>query len=525
MPEYLSPAVYFEELSSGARPIEAAGTSTAGFVGHAVKGPIGRAIPLNNFGEYLTRFGGFFSNGFLPFAVKAFFDEGGRSCYVVRTCHFNPGGGAAAVLATRTYPTVSNAALQALRVDATSEGAWGNDLAVRIEHPNATEFTLRVFESGVSVEFYEHLTMDPADPPTATTNPAAPRHVEGPINGVSPRIRVTDLAGSSGIAVMANRRPAVTTAASDPLQNGVDGLTGLTADDYIGTAALGNGLNAFNRIEDVSILAIPDAVNRAVHVRGMAYCDNRQDCVYVADCQATITLADDVLDYKTADGTFSGGNAISSKYGALYAPWIRVSDPRSGGTILIPPSGAVAGRYAGVDATRGVHKAPAGVLDGRLTTVLGLQFNFVTQDQERLNPKGINLIRAYPGTGQVIWGARTVSADPEWRYLNVRRLFIFLRQSILLSTNWVVFEPNDATLWKSIERNVSEFLRLQWLAGALVGGTPDEAFYVKCDEETNPPESILLGRVITEIGVAPSKPAEFVIFRIMQLVAGATGTV
>src|SRR5262249_1177318 len=148
--------------------------------------------------------------------------------------------------------------------------------------------------------------------------------------------------------------------------------------------------------------------------------------------------------------------------------------------------------------------------DGQLSTALGLQYTFATQDSELLNFNGINLIRQFPGTGLVVWGARTVSADPEWRYLNVRRLFIFLRESILQATSWVVFEPNDQTLWKSIERNVSAFLFLQWLAGALVGDTPDQAFYVKCDAETNPIDSIKLGRVITEIGVAPSKPAEFV---------------
>src|SRR5262249_33976106 len=162
----------------------------------------------------------------------------------------------------------------------------------------------------------------------------------------------------------------------------------------------------------------------------------------------------------------------------------------------------------------------AGVVDGKLNSALGLAFDFVRADQEKLNPAGINVIRSLPGTGPVIWGARTVSSDPEWRYVNVRRLFIFLRASILSGTNWVVFEPNDRSLWKSIERNVAAFLHLQWLAGALVGDTADQAFYVKCDEETNPPEVVNAGQVVTEIGVAPSKPAEFVIFRVMQRLPG-----
>jgi uncharacterized protein len=513
MPDYLSPAVYIEELSSGVKPIEGVGTSTAGFVGHAVKGPIGVATPINNFGEFVARFGAFTSSALLPFAVKAFFDEGGRTGYVVRTCHY-AAGVPQAVVATRTYPTVSNPGQNALRVDATSAGTWGNEISVRVSHPDATTFRLQVFLAGVPVEAYDGLVMDPS------LDDYAPAR----INGRSDLIVVADLAGGSGIANMPDRRPAVTTAVSDALQNGADGLSGLVADDYVGDAAVGNGLNAFNRVDEVNILAVPEPVDRAVHVRGMAYCDTRQDCFYVADCQQTITVADDVLDYKSADGVFSGGNAISSKYGALYAPWVEVFDPRSGGRIAIPPSGPVIGRYAGVDGARGVHKAPAGVLDGHLSTVLGLRFDFVTADQEKLNPKGINLIRTFPGAGATIWGARTVSSDPEWRYLNVRRLFIFLRESILLGTSWVVFEPNDRTLWKSIERNVAAFLRLQWLAGALVGDTPDQAFYVKCDDETNPPASILLGRVITEIGVAPSKPAEFVIFRIMQTDGGASSS-
>ena len=519
MAEYLSPAVYVEELSSGAKPIEAVGTSTAGFVGHAVKGPIGVATPINNFGEFVRRFGGFFNNGFLAFAVKAFFDEGGRTCYVVRTSHY-AGGVPTAVPATRQFQTVGNALEASLTVDASSPGEWGNALAVRVTHqPN--KFRLEVFEDGVVVEDYQHLVMDPA---VVSTDLTALSHVVDRVNGVSERIRITNLSLASA-QTMDNRRPVATTAANDPLTGGGNGLTSLTADDYVGTAALGNGINAFNNIDAINILAVPDAIDRSVHVRGLAYCEVRQNVFYVADSQATVTLADQVLDYKHADGAFAGGNAISSKYGALYTPWIEVLDPRSGGRITIPPSGAVMGRYAATDATRGVHKAPAGLLDGRISTALGLQFTFATPDQEKLNPKGINVIRSVPGAGVVIWGARTVSSDPEWRYLNVRRLFIFLRESILNSTGWVVFEPNDRTLWKSIERNVSAFLRLQWLAGALVGETADEAFYVKCDDETNPIDSIKLGRVITEIGVAPSKPAEFVIFRIMQSEGGASSTV
>jgi uncharacterized protein len=294
MPEYLSPAVYVEELSSGVKPIQGVGTSTAGFVGHAVKGPIGVATPINNFSEFQKKFGGFFSNGFLAFAVKAFFDEGGSSCYVVRTRHYDNNGNATAIAANRTYNAVGNASQQSLFVEATSAGAWGNELAINVQHPGATPglFQLQVFLNGVLIESYERLSMDP------NLND----HVETRINGVSELIKVTDMAKASTLS-MADRRPTPTTGTTaDPLQNGDDGLSNITADDYIGKESLGNGLHAFDKIDDVNIIAIPDALNRDVHVRGMGYCENRQDCFYIADSQETITTADEVLKYKGSLG-------------------------------------------------------------------------------------------------------------------------------------------------------------------------------------------------------------------------------
>jgi phage tail sheath protein FI len=202
---------------------------------------------------------------------------------------------------------------------------------------------------------------------------------------------------------------------------------------------------------------------------------------------------------------------------------VKIFDPLRGKPISFPPSCSVAGIYSATDVSRGVHKAPAGIVEGRLKTAVGVERDVTKGEQEILNPNGINVIRNFPESGLVVWGARTVSADPEWRYVNVRRLFLFLEESIDEGTQWVVFEPNDPVLWARIVRNVSAFLRVQWLEGKLVGLKEEEAFFVKCDEETNPPESVDLGRVITVIGVAPSKPAEFVIFRIMQKRPGANG--
>jgi phage tail sheath protein FI len=207
-------------------------------------------------------------------------------------------------------------------------------------------------------------------------------------------------------------------------------------------------------------------------------------------------------------------------HGALYYPWIKITDPMDAKKqIAIPPSGHVAGIYARSDNQRGVHKAPANELVGG---AVALPLNVTKNEQELLNPIGVNCIRAFPGRGIRIWGARTLAmTDPSWRYINVRRLFSYVEASVERSTQWVVFEPNDHVLWAKVRRDVSAFLRTVWLSGALFGLTPEEAFYVKCDEETNLPELRDLGQMVCEIGLAPVKPAEFVIFRFSQWTSDA----
>ena len=175
-----------------------------------------------------------------------------------------------------------------------------------------------------------------------------------------------------------------------------------------------------------------------------------------------------------------------SKYAALYWPWIKVMDPASGKAVPLPPSASVAGVWARNDETRGVHKAPANEI---IRGALSLELNITKGEHDTLNPVGVNCIRAFPGQGIRIWGARTISSDPEWRYLNVRRLFNYVEKSILLGTNWVVFEPNDPALWERVRRTIYVFLRQIWQTGALFGATPAEAFFVKCDEENNPAEN------------------------------------
>jgi uncharacterized protein len=206
-----------------------------------------------------------------------------------------------------------------------------------------------------------------------------------------------------------------------------------------------------------------------------------------------------------------------SKYATLYWPWIKVFDPATRATQYVPPSGHVAGIWGRNDDTRGVHKAPANEVVAGATD---LEVHINRREHDDLNPAGINVIRAFPGRGILVWGARTLADDTAWRYVNVRRLFNYVESSILAGTQWVVFEPNDYDLWQRIKRTVSAFLLGLWRDGALFGATPAQAYYVKCDEETNTPESIEAGYVVIEVGIAPVKPAEFVVFRIAQLPSG-----
>jgi hypothetical protein len=264
------------------------------------------------------------------------------------------------------------------------------------------------------------------------------------------------------------------------------------------------GLKCFEEIDEIAIVAVPGQTSPAVQDAVLTHCENRKDRFAILDSPETISGGVDRLP-KPRD----------SKYGAYYFPWIQVYDPDKG-NIFVPPSGHVAGVYSRTDSERGVHKAPANEL---VRGALGLKYNVSKGEQDLLNPKGINCIRFMSG-GIRIWGARTLSSDPSWKYINVRRLFIMVESSIERATQWVVFEPNDHRLWKRVSRTITSFLTLIWRNGALMGVQPEQAFYVKCDEETNPPEVVDAGQLVVEIGLAPVKPAEFVIFRIGQMPAG-----
>jgi hypothetical protein len=409
MPEYLSPGVYVEEVPPVEKPIESVGTSTAGFVGIAEKGPVNDPQLITNWSQFTRTFGEFIPNSYLAYAVYGFFNNGGTRCYITR------------------------------------------------------------------VEFKE----------------------------------------------------------------------GFSAKDLIGYnkgPKDRKGLGTFEAIDEISMVAIPDAMsllNGKPKVdpakkddRPKAPEDKTKEVLNVqrglmdhcAKMKDRFAVLDPLKGYDVGEIKKWRQDNLDSKYAALYYPWIEVADPiKAEGkpNRLVPPSGHMMGIYARCDATVGVHKAPANEI---IQGVTGLEFKLTKGEQDILNPEGINCLRAFPGRGIRVWGARTVSSDASWRYINVRRLFLMVEESIENGTQWVIFEPNDQSLWKKITRNISAYLRRVWRDGALVGAIPQEAFYVKCDKETNPPEVVSAGQVVIEVGIAPIKPAEFVIFRITQKPQGAEVT-
>ena len=295
------------------------------------------------------------------------------------------------------------------------------------------------------------------------------------------------------------------------LEGGSDGsVLNVTPDAYIGAddgPGKRTGLQAFQENGVVSVLAIPGVTSPEVQAALIGFCENRKSCFAILDVP---------MDLKKTNGVATFRDMYDSTYAAMYHPWLQMFDAGAKRTDYFPPSGAMAGIYARSDNSRGVHKAPANEVVRGCT---GLSCNYNVGEQDILNPIGVNLIRALPGQGIRVWGARTISSNGLWKYVNVRRLFIFIEESIKANTNWVVFEPNSETLWSRVTRTIETFLATCWRDGALAGSSPEQAFFVECGPTTMTQDDIDNGRLICQIGIAPVKPAEFVIFRITQKTA------
>ena len=507
MPKYLSPGVYVEEVEAGSRPIEGVGTAVAAFVGLAATGPTNAPTLITNWAQFVNTFGDFMDGSYLAHTVYGYFMNGGGACYVVRI-----GGDAPAPQARAEIASAKDDKLAGYRAIALEPGPAGNQITVEVtEATTAGEdtFNLTVNAPGRDSESYENVTTR--------------RGKNNVVTMVKERSKLIQLEeiGTAGALERIPARGKVSLAGADNAKP-----VRLTPDDYVGDAADRTGFGGLEAIDTVTMLAVPDLM--AVYQKGIidlegvqavqqamiGHCELMGDRVAILDAPPGLN-AQQVREWRVDKAGYD------SKYATLYWPWIKVLDPLSSQGIHVPPSGHMAGIWARNDDTRGVHKAPANEV---VRGALGLELQITKGEHDQLNPAGINCIRAFPGRGIRVWGARTLSSDPAWRYLNVRRLFNYVEESILEGTQWVVFEPNDLNLWQRVKRTLNAFLVRTWRDGALFGATPQEAFYVKCDAETNPPEVVDAGQLVVEVGIAPVKPAEFVVFRIAQFSGGAALT-
>jgi phage tail sheath protein FI len=531
MPEYKAPGVYIEEVDKGAKPIEGVSTAIAAFIGFAEKGEVGEPRLVTNWTEFKNMYGDFVPGGFLAHAVYGYFNNGGNLCYVTRlegdvgNGHTN--GHVALPVAKVKLPSRTSAAQHTLEITTTGS----DDVTVEVR-PNAEgapeeQFTFAVLVNGQERGQYPNLTV-------GRTGRGARNVVEVLAQEAAfLTVTVVELPGS-----LTDRAPAVGSyhLERQPVAEAVAAsatalaIPDLTSKLFVGDADDGTGILGLERHDNVTMICVPDLMAaymadkiseanlRAVQSELISYCARSKDRMAILDVppkesDRNVAMAPDEL------ATWRKDKAnYDSAYGAMYYPWIQVADPISGNPIYVPPCGHVAGIWARNDAERGVHKAPANEV---VRGAIGLQRDVSQRQQMILNPSApegpaINCIRTFPGRGIRVWGARTLASDASWRYVNVRRLFNFVEKSIDNGTQWVVFEPNDFYTWEKVSRDVIAFLTRVWRDGALFGLTQGQAFYVKCDEELNTVEERDAGRMIVEIGIAPVKPAEFVIFRISQ---------
>ncbi|MCG2622434.1 phage tail sheath subtilisin-like domain-containing protein [Arthrobacter sp. I2-34] len=634
------PGVYVDEVSSGVRPLEVASTSTPAFVGVTEMGPED-ATRVTSWTEFQRVFGGFISDSFLAQSVFAYFNNGGRQCYILRVVR-SDAATASVTVANRAATPVAG-----IRFAAKSKGSWANYLVLQIEDASAdpgngfkvsvrrqaeAEVIPQNFADTPALETFDNLSCDPAsvrfveavlaresglvtarmldsnkvqkglyrggkDPvlplgdnrsfqinldgdgfqPVTLPAAAAQADLAGVAQALQTAVKAltkkkastekeafddftcavetvaaaggssrlvlrsgTEKAGSSvriapaldhdataqlklrvsdsvfedGAAV---QRPARATTVQlgdaqkdDIVKDVVPGDDG--AADLL-PASFGEAFRKLDTVADASLLAVPGEASTEVMNLGTAYCAGRplKDMFFIGE-----TGRD---DQSAAAAAGFRDNLTASSYGALYYPWVKAIDPagRSREPVLLPPSGFVAGVYARIDAARGVWKAPAGT-EATLLGVVGLGREPSDAEHGNLNAKGTCVLRRFPATGMVVFGARTIAgpAEVEWKYIPVRRTAMMLRVSIYNGIQWAVFEPNDEPLWSQLRLNIGSFMTTLFRRGAFQGSSTSEAFYVKCDGDTTTQADIDLGIVNVEVGFAPVKPAEFVVVRISQ---------
>ena len=563
MPEYLSPGVYVEEVDRGPKPIEGVGTAMPVFVGFSEKAQltqqvngesvtrdvVGQPQLVTNWTQYVQSFGGIIEGAYLPHSVYGYFMNGGSRCYV---------------LSVKTIPKAQAALLGSdgkpqLLVKSKQAGFSGLRLRVKVETPAALPAPAEATSATAKKDDKDDKSKDAKADDKSTKSASSSSSSSSSDSQPQAFNIVVEQQGESGAwyrketlrdviltevetddgkevrVAFKNNKPSQfidfvvpdtkasltkiwPKAQEQTLNIESDLIEPATYSDFQGDVLERTGVEGLEALDDVTMVCVPDLMTpmpgqqldlttvKGVQTLIIGHCERMGDRVAILDAPPNMN-PQQINKWRMDTAGYD------SSYATLYYPWIQVMDPVTNSPKLIPPSGHMAGIWARNDNTRGVHKAPANEVVAGAT---GLAYNATKGEHDVLNPNGINVIRAFPGMGIRVWGARTLTSNPSWRYLNVRRLFNYVEKSIERGTQWIVFEPNEPMLWSQIVRDVSAFLTTVWAQGALFGTTPDQAFYVKCDEELNPQATRDLGQLFIEIGMSPVKPAEFVIFRISQ---------
>jgi phage tail sheath protein FI len=519
MPSSLTyPGVYIEELPSAVRTITGVPTSITAFVGRAWKGPVDEPIRINSYADYERTFGGLWRPSTMSYAVQQFFANGGSQAIIVRVATREGGSAAGAATIDLGGGTTLTAA---------SPGTWGRNLKVTVDHHTKDEGAVNADDN-----LFNLTVIDDADSNADSAKRGGSGARESFLNvsrdANSPRFvpkileQQSQLVRTSAVGA-ARPAPATVAAAASSGGEGAD----LGANDIVGSTNDGNktGIYALRKTDIFNLLCIPpltpdtdDNGVSPVWSEAGKLCKERR-AFLLADAPANWSVS----TAGTSVGSFS---AIDRAYAAIYFPRVRIPDPLQDNNLEdFAPSGVVAGVISRTDAERGVWKAPAGIEAG-LRGVLGLTINgspgtLTDKENGDLNPLGINCLRGFPTVGNVVWGARTLEgADAlasQWKYIPVRRLALYIEESLYRGTQWVVFEPNDEPLWAQIRLNVGAFMHGLFRQGAFQGITPREAYLVKCDRETTTQDDINRGVVNILVGFAPLKPAEFVVIKIQQL--------
>lgn len=535
---YRTPGVRFEWLDPTRPAVQPLRTDVAGFVGVAQRGPRDQPRRVESWTQFRSTFGGHIPQAFLAYAVEGFFANGGQTCWVVRVAGEGTAAASIDLVASQWRPV--------FRLDAANEGTWAHDLVVSVIRTGRGRFSLALRLPDGTQELWRALATDPADP----------HYMVAILNDRftgSLLVHATDLRPEAGAGNDPGAVPPADLLSSvGHLSGGADGLTTLRADHLSGSAGPPDrprGLAALERVDEVSIVAMPDIMPkprlatsykpkrpRCDHLEEgcgcasfssevvqeigpafddaeiaelqselVAHCERLRDRVAILDVPPSAPTPDDVRGWR---------RNFDTKFAAAYFPWIRILDPLrvEGLAREVPPSGHVAGIYARGDLAVGVHKPPANeVIEGAADVGAG-DIDDVRHGD--LNELGVNVLRAEAGRGVRVAGARTLSSEREWRYVNVRRLVCMIEEALDEQLQWAVFEPGDQALWRDMDRVARTFLLGLWQRGMLDGATAAEAFSVTCDESTNPPEDRDLGRVTCLMGLQPPWPAEFVVVRI-----------